>query len=133
MILSKCTLMDAPFKRYSAFSTRIAAHPTGASWRTNHKKGDLIVRSDAMSGFEVDGQYRATSPKGWEIISKTLRARKPKFLKPAEVQKLASRNGTYVIDIRPDNEYNSGHVPGAINIQVCLGQRAAGTLESFSI
>ena len=56
---------------------------------------------------------RPTSPKAWSMIAGELKRNKLKFAKPAETTK----RGTIVIDIRPSQDYNASHVPGAYNCE----------------
>ncbi|PSC67375.1 rhodanese-like domain-containing chloroplastic [Micractinium conductrix] len=64
------------------------------------------------SGVAIDGM-RPTSPKAWEMISKSLKKAGVAFVTPDA----AARARTPVVDIRPDNEYKKGRLPGATNCQ----------------
>lgn len=56
---------------------------------------------------------RPTSPKAWSMIAEELKRNKLKFVKPSET----SKRGTLVIDIRPSQDYEASHIPGAYNCE----------------
>ena len=70
------------------------------------------IEGAGASGYAVGG-LRPTSPKAWEIISRELRANKVKFASPSDTE----RRNVIVVDIRPRNEYEEAHVPGAVNVE----------------
>jgi len=46
------------------------------------------------------------------------------LITPQEIQNLsASGNNTIIVDVRPDYEFKTGHLPGAKNFEIDLGDR----------
>lgn len=66
----------------------------------------------SASGYAVAG-LRPTSPKAWSMIAKELKKNGLKFA-PAND---ATKRGTIVIDIRPVQDYDASHIPGAVNAE----------------
>eukprot|EP00878_Enallax_costatus_P004210 GHUV01004440.1.p1 GENE.GHUV01004440.1~~GHUV01004440.1.p1 ORF type:complete len:240 (+),score=40.67 GHUV01004440.1:160-879(+) len=66
------------------------------------------------SGIHIDGNS-PTSPKGWEIMRQKLTDAGVKVLSPQEVI-FARDKGTVIVDVRPEGDYDEGHVPGAANV-----------------
>ncbi|EFN53658.1 hypothetical protein CHLNCDRAFT_136402 [Chlorella variabilis] len=69
----------------------------------------------ATSGLEIGGK-RPTSPKAWELISTTLKKNGVAFIGLDQAE-AAARKGTPIVDVRPDDQYNTGRLPGAVNCQ----------------
>ncbi|KAF6261804.1 Rhodanese-like domain-containing protein [Scenedesmus sp. NREL 46B-D3] len=66
------------------------------------------------SGLHVAGQS-PTSPKGWQTMRLALIQGNVKMVSPQEVQFAADR-GALLVDVRPQADYDAGHVPGAYNV-----------------
>ena len=58
---------------------------------------------------------RPTSPKAWELIATTLKRSGVTFVSPAQVAAASQR--TPIIDVRPNNEYSGGRIPGSVNCE----------------
>ncbi|KAL4430353.1 hypothetical protein ABPG77_002159 [Micractinium sp. CCAP 211/92] len=84
------------------------------------RRSAVLVRADTKvaergltSGVQISGM-RPTSPKAWELISKTLKKNGVSFV-TADAVEAAIKRGTPVIDIRPSNEFQRGRIPGSVN------------------
>eukprot|EP00879_Flechtneria_rotunda_P013416 GHRR01014006.1.p1 GENE.GHRR01014006.1~~GHRR01014006.1.p1 ORF type:complete len:210 (+),score=37.42 GHRR01014006.1:237-866(+) len=66
------------------------------------------------SGINVQG-YSPTSPKGWEMMRQALQAANVKVISPQEV-KFAIDRGAVIVDVRPEGDFDAGHIPGALNV-----------------
>jgi rhodanese-related sulfurtransferase len=75
----------------------------------------MNIKGAGASGYAVDGN-RPTSPRAWEIMSKSLRNSKLKMISPQEVD-FALKRGNKVVDIRPEGEYTGGRIPGAVSVK----------------
>mmetsp|Transcript_1285 Transcript_1285/g.2066 ORF Transcript_1285/g.2066 Transcript_1285/m.2066 type:complete len:255 (+) Transcript_1285:44-808(+) len=68
----------------------------------------------SMSGISVSG-HSPTSPQGWAKVKQALVQADVKFLSSQEMLFAQSR-GAPVIDVRPVEQYEEGHVPGAVSV-----------------
>ncbi|GFR46335.1 hypothetical protein Agub_g7905 [Astrephomene gubernaculifera] len=66
------------------------------------------------TGLNV-GQHRPTSPAGWAEMAAALRQANVRMVAPQELSWL-SEKGAVLLDIRPAENYQEGHLPGAVNV-----------------
>lgn len=66
--------------------------------------------------------YAATSPRAWEAMSRRLQASQSLgWISPDDVERLLASRGASsvaIIDVRAENEYKTGTVPGAVSVPV---------------
>lgn len=97
------------------FSARASGKRLQQRQRTVLVNAQTKVAADTglTSGVQISGM-RPTSPKAWELISKTLKKNGVSFV-TADAVEAAIKRGTPVIDVRPSNEFRRGRIPGSTN------------------
>jgi hypothetical protein len=93
-------------------SWRIHTSSGQASASPSNNNGPVIENKGA--GLTING-YSPTSPQAWAEISSALKAAGLKVVSAQEV-KFAIEKGMPVIDIRPSQDHEDGHIPGSINV-----------------
>ncbi|WIA41857.1 hypothetical protein OEZ86_009183 [Tetradesmus obliquus] len=94
-------------------------HQAGRCLGSNRRSRTVLCvqarERSGPSGLHVGGQS-PTSPKGWETMRLALIAGNVKMVSPQEVQFACERGQALVVDVRPEADYDAGHVPGAQNV-----------------
>ncbi|QDZ25508.1 rhodanese-like domain-containing protein [Chloropicon primus] len=65
-------------------------------------------------GRLIDGN-RPTSPKAWKIQYKALKEKRVREVLGSDIDGLR-RRGALLIDVRPSEEYDAGHIEGSLNV-----------------
>ncbi|KAF8058333.1 MAN1 [Scenedesmus sp. PABB004] len=82
--------------------------------RVPHVRRAAAPERSGPSGLAVDG-HSPTSPRGWDAMRSALLEAGCAVLSPQEVI-FALERGALLVDVRPEDDYDKGHVPGAVNV-----------------
>mmetsp|Transcript_10499 Transcript_10499/g.28832 ORF Transcript_10499/g.28832 Transcript_10499/m.28832 type:complete len:247 (-) Transcript_10499:91-831(-) len=72
-------------------------------------------KNKSPGGVKMVGGNRPTSPKAWQIMYEALTASEVAPVTASDIEALKS-SGAIIVDVRPANDFASGHIEGSVNV-----------------